>query len=743
MLTRCVWHRVKPYKNDVMSSKPYSVDRALLRAKSQAKKGELKQAQKLYQAVLEKFPKNKKAIEGLKALSKPMRQGHSAVLSQDKASTLIGLYKQGRLHEALTYGIALAELHPNIPLIPNLLGAVYTSLGRKEEAIANFHRSIEINPDYAEAHNNFGAALNRFGKYEEAVTSLHKALELEPEYADAHNNFGISLNKLGKHEMAVASYSKALELKPDYTAVFNNLGNTFQFLGRYEEAAASFHRALELKPDYAEAHYNLGGTLKCLGMQDEAIVSYIRAVDLDNDYISARSSLLHQLGHICDWDQIGETIQSDLKLLALGTTPREVAVPFDLLALIDDAKFHRRVSEAYAFAKYKPNHTLGPLLNRHNADRIRVGYFSADFHNHATMYLMAELFERHDRSKFKIHAFSFGPNIQDGMRSRLLNSVEDFHDVRLKGDAEIAALSRSLGVDIAVDLKGYTNQNRAGIFSYRAAPIQVNYLGYPGTMGASYVDYIIADTALIPPAYQEFYSEKVAYLPNSYQANDSTREISDKAISRLDFGLPEEAFVFCCFNVNNKIMPDVFDIWMRLLGKVEGSVLWLFKANKTAEKNLRKEALKRDINPDRLIFAEHIPPSNHLARHQLADLFLDTFNFNAHTTASDALWAGLPVLTKMGESFASRVAGSLLHAVELSELITTSAEEYEDTALMLATHPHELKELKEKLRRNLKTTALFDAVLITKHIESAYTHMYKRLNEGLEPEHIYVGKQNL
>lgn len=628
--------REKP-ADEIMTNKPLSLNQALLLARTHVNNGDLEAAKQLYRAILHKFPGNEVAIEGLKITTAPMQQLQTLSLNQDQVNFLMGLYSQGQLDEALAYGLDLAEKFTHDPQLLKLLGAVYTGMGRMEEA--------------------------------------------------------------------VTSYQRALNLKPDDAEVYCKLGNCLFRLHRYEEAITNYHLAFSL----------------------------------DKKYISARLAMLYLSAHICKWDD-WDASQSYLKSLELGSTPKETAPPFSLLFLIDDGRLQSAASAAYSHVMFKQNTPHDFHLTRHNSERIRIGYFSSDFNNHATMYLMAELFERHDQSKFEVHAFSFGGGEKDEMRSRLLKSVEHFHDVKLKNDSEIAELSRSLDIDIAIDLNGYTGKARPGIFSYRAAPIQVNYLGYPGTMGAPYFDYIIADSMLIPLTHQKFYSEKVVYLPNSYQANDSGRKISDKPVSRADFGLPEGAFVFCCFNVHYKITPDVFDIWIRLLNQVENSVLWLLKGNQVANNNLRKEALKRRIDPDRLIFADRMRLSEHLARHRLANLFLDTFNVNAHTTASDALWAGLPVLTKMGESFASRVAGSLLNAVELPELITTTPQAYEDTALMLATHPNELKALGEKLKHNLKTTALFDATLLTKHIENAYTEMFKRRNEGLEPDHIYIEK---
>jgi predicted O-linked N-acetylglucosamine transferase (SPINDLY family) len=351
---------------------------------------------------------------------------------------------------------------------------------------------------------------------------------------------------------------------------------------------------------------------------------------------------------------------------------------------------------------------------------------------------MAGLFELHNRDQFELIAFSFGPTTNDGMRQRLQEAFDQFIEVGNMLDVEVAKFSRELGIDIAIDLKGFTGDSRPNIFANRAAPIQVNYLGYPGTMGASYIDYIIADSILIPPELQQYYTEKVVYLPDSYQANDRKREISNRKFTRAEVGLPDNSFVYCCFNNNYKILPEVFEIWMRLLNTVERSVLWLLEDNPTAAKNLKSEAAQRGIDPGRLIFAPRLPTPDHLARHALADLFIDTFPCNAHTTASDALWAGLPLLTVQGESFASRVASSLLSAIGLTELITYTLEEYETLAIELANNQQKLKGIRHKLAQNRDTTPLFDTPQFTKHLENAYLQMYERYQADLPPEHIFV-----
>ena len=397
----------------------------------------------------------------------------------------------------------------------------------------------------------------------------------------------------------------------------------------------------------------------------------------------------------------------------------------------------KKAAEIYIRGRYLAPADAAPIPRRSPRDKIRIGYFSADFRRHAVSYLVADLFERHDRGKFEVLGFSFGAD-KDDMTDRIAASMDRFVDVLSLSDRDVVELCRELELDIAVDLMGLTRHHRPGIFAQRAAPIQVNYLGYPGTMGADYIDYLIADSTLIPESAQHHYTEKIVYLPDSYQANDSRRPISAKPCTRAAEGLPENAFVFCCFNAANKIAPPVFDLWMRILAQVPGSVLWLLEDLPLATANLRKEAARRGIAPERLIVARPLPLAEHLARERLAGLFLDTFPYGAHTTASDALWVGVPVLTRIGETFASRVAASLLRAIDLPELITTTPAEYEALAIELALNPERLRGLREKLARNRLTTPLFDTAAFTRHIESAYTAIYSRHHAALPPTHIHI-----
>jgi predicted O-linked N-acetylglucosamine transferase (SPINDLY family) len=438
---------------------------------------------------------------------------------------------------------------------------------------------------------------------------------------------------------------------------------------------------------------------------------------------------------ICDWSDLGTKIA---QLVAKVERGEKIATPLSSILLSSSPVLQRRVAEIWIQASAPSNNMLPKIIKRPRRDKIHIGYFSGDFHNHATSWLMAELLEKHHRSQFEVTAFSFGPDEKDEMRDRLAKAFHKFLDVRNNSDEEIATLARKLDIDIAVDLKGFTTDARTGIFAFRAAPIQVNYLGYPGTMAAEYIDYLIGDLTLVPGFQQKYYSEKIAYLPDSYQANDTKRQIADKVFTRAELGLPQDGFIFCCFNNNYKITPDVFDYWMKIIRQVGGSVLWLLEDNTTAAINLRKEAVRRGIAADRLVFAPRMPLPEHLARHRAADLFLDTLPCNAHTTASDALWAGLPVLTRIGETFAGRVAASLLNAIGLPELITSTPQAYEELAIELAINSDRLAYIKRKLTNNPLNAALFDINRFTRNIESAYVAMYERYQSDLPPDHIYV-----
>ncbi len=615
------------------------------------------------------------------------------------------------------------------------LSATQIKLKKLAEAKIASEKAVALDIHNAEAYLNLGLIAKEENCLALAIEHFSKALDINPDIEKGFLNKGAVLKELKRYDEALAAYEKALAINPDYAEAWSNKGVVYEGLKRYDEALAAYEKALAINPDYAEAWSNKGVTLHELKRYDEAIAHYDKALTLKPDIDWASGDLLHTKMKICSWSGLAESLEDISKKVVAN---EKVTNPFALLALNDDIFLHKQSSEIYIQSRYPFNPVLEPIVKRPQSQKIRVGYFSADFHNHATGHLMAELFELHDKSQFELVGLSFGPIVNDEMRQRLEKSFDQFVEVGRKSDVEVAKLSRDLNIDIAVDLKGFTQDARTGIFAHRAAPIQVNYLGYPGTLGADYMDYIIADRTLIPLESQSCYLEKVVYLPNSYQVNDRKRLISDRQFTRQELGLPENGFIFCCFNNNYKILPATFEGWMRILKAVEGSVLWLFQDNAWAVDNLKKEAEKQGIVADRLVFAKRLPLPEHLARHHQADLFLDTFPCNAHTTTSDALWAGLPVLTLMGQSFASRVAASLLNAVGLSELITSNQEEYESLAIELAMNPNKLADIKLKLANNRMTTPLFDTLCFTKNIEAAYIKMMERYQKGLAPYHIYI-----
>lgn len=643
----------------------------------------------------------------------------------------IALKNLNRLDEALeSYDHAIA-LNANYAEAYNNRGSVLSRLGKLDEALVNYDHAIELKLDYADAYCNRGSALNDQNLPEEALISINRAIMLKPDFAMAHNNRGIALRNLNKLDEALDSYNRAIALKPDLAEAYCNQGSVFYSLMKLDEALVYYDRAIALKPDFAEAYNNQGAALADLHRLEDALVAYDLAIKFapDNEFfIGSRFDVKLKL---CDWSDYAEHRMHLEKKAQAG---KNDAHPFAVLAVSGMPDLQKLAAEAFVHKHFPINNDLAPISRYPKHDKIRIAYFSADFRNHPVAFLTAGLFERHDKSKFELIAFSLSGS-DDEMRKRIKPAFDQFIDVSKYSDREVALLARDMEIDIAIDLGGFTSHCRPSIFALRAAPVQINYIGYPGTMGADYMDYIIADKTIVPCTHQKFYSEKIVYLP-SFQSNDTKRVISDRKFTREELGLPATGFVFCCLNNNYKINPRMFDCWMRILKHVNGSVLWLIGENQGTVSNLLKEAAFRGVDCGRLIFAKRLPVSEYLARYRMADLFLDTLPFNAGTTASDALWAGLPVLTLIGESFAGRMAASLLNAIHLPELISTTQEEYEACAINLATHPEKLKSIRQKLANNRLTTPLFDTEYFTKNIESAYIQMYERYQAGLEPDHI-------
>lgn len=602
-------------------------------------------------------------------------------------------------------------------------------------AVEAFRLASEVWPSYGPSHNNLGSALAMLGRHEEAVRAFDGALARDPRDVVALQRKGESLQALGRRGEAIACLVRALEIEPALDEAHYQLGIAHQRDGKFSEALDCFRRSIELNPQNSDAFAALGGALMLLRAPGDAGRAFERALELDPRNAVARAHLLFLIAADCDWDRL-EVERDYVPELGIVGDP---VPPFNLLAFEDHPQRHRARSENFAAAAFA---SITPLpaqtLPASRPKRLRIGYFSADFREHATMFLAARMFELHDRERFCIHAYSYGRDEPGRMRDRALAAFDKFHDVQGLSDLEIAELARADGIDIAIDLKGYTEHHRLAIFAYRPAPIQISYLGYPGTLGCPFIDYLVADRHVVPEEQREAYSEKLILMPHCYQVNDDCRPIPNPTGVRADVGLPPDGFVFCCFNASYKITPVEFAIWMDLLNRVESSVLWLLARSAKCEANLRSEAAQRGIDPGRLVFAPKIQPQAHLARIQFADLFLDTFNCNAHTTASDALWVGLPLITKAGKGFAARVGVSLLHAIGLEELIANNEHDYAEKALELATCPEKLAVIRAKLGANRTTMPLFDSALFTRHLEATYDAAYANANNGQPPTDLMV-----
>lgn len=641
----------------------------------------------------------------------------------------------GRSREALTLFDRALQLDPGYTAAYSNRGRVLRALGQLGAALLSYDRAISLQPDNSQAHYNRGVTLQDLNRSEEALESYTRAVQLRPRFAEAHYNRGTLLHQLHRFEDAIRSYDHALEMEPGFSEAANNRGNSLQELGRHEEALASYARASRDNPALADAYYNQGHVLSDLHRPEEALQFYQRALQINPRLNWLPGTWVHAKLQLCDWEGLDEASAGITAKLREGA---KVIQPFIMMAFSDEPALQRRAAEIFAAESERAMHPLPPPAKRQRANVIHVGYYSADFYNHATAQWIAGLIDRHDRARFSVTAFAFGRYKPDDVTRRLQRSFDRFVEVRARSDREVAGISRDLAIDIAIDLKGFTQDSRPGIFAHRAAPIQVSYIGCPATMGARFIDYIIADRTVIPAEARRNYAEKVIYLPHSYLIYDSARAEVQARFSRAELGLPTAGFVFCSLNSCYKINAPAFAGWMRILRAVPGSVLWLLSGSRTVAGNLRAEAGRHGVSGERLVFGAKLPVAEHLARYRVADLFLDTFPCGAHTTASEALWCGLPVITRMGASFASRVAASLLEALDLPELIAADQNAYEALAISLATDAPRLAEIKMHLAQSRLTSPLFDTALTTKHLEAAYGQIHDRHHAGLPPDDLQV-----
>jgi len=645
----------------------------------------------------------------------------------------VACYRLERYDDALTaYDRALAAAPEHAQSWANS-GVVLAKLKRYGAAVAAYEKALSFMPDLSEVWFNYATALRQLDRHQDALAAYDKVLQIDPTHTDAWRESGFVFIRLRWYEAALSAFEKVLASHPEQADIWNVKATVLTTLRRFDEAQACFDQAIAIQPQLAPAWMNKGLNFSQQKKYAEAFHAYDQALRINAELAWLYGNWLHCKNQLCDWRHSEPEV-----LRALIEAGKQAIEPFSLLALSDDPLLEKRCAQLYADTMY-PDRRHGRVWPApdHNR-RIRIGYYSADLHNHATAHLITELFEKHDRSRFELIAFSFGPSSEDPLRKRIVAAMDQFIDVSAQSDEDIAALSRTLGIDIAVDLKGYTHDCRMGIFAHGAAPVQVSYLGYPGSVGAPYMDYLVADATLIGPEMTAYYTEKIVRMPHSYQVNDRARIISPIPVSRSALGLPEQGFVFACFNSNYKFAPQSFDIWMRLLHQVPDSVLWIFQDNQAVVDHLQAEAQQRGIASQRLIFAPFMEPALHLARHRAADLFLDTFHCNAHTTASDALWAGLPVLTRLGQTFSARVAASLLQAVGLADLITRNDAQYEALALQLANNREMLAGYRQQLADTRLSSPLFDSQLFARHLEQAYQTMHQKRLAGLPPDHIDV-----
>lgn len=747
--------------------------------------GRLDEAEACYQQVLTERPDDFDALNLLGLLSLQIGRHamadelltkalqinpHSADAWSHHARVLLHL---GHREEAVDGCRRAVALRPGDAQLHEQLGSSLDAAGRTEESIDSFDRAIALDASLAPAHHRRGLALTALGRPGEAVMAHERACQLAPQWALARQALahawhatGCQLQALGRLRPALAAIDRALAVDAGNGRAHAQRGIMLGQAQQHAAALSSLDRAIALDPTLAEAHLYRGHALRELSRFDESLCAFERAFELDPTLPFLRGARLVARMRVADWRDAATELAAVADAVRRG---EPACPPFQALGLFDDPRVQRLAAHTWLSARglvpaqagqdraeaspsrppeapelapsnpVPPGDRLPPVAR--SAQRPRVGYFSADFNDHALAHLVTEFIESHDRQRIETFAFSYGPTTGDAMQQRIAAGVEHFVDVRARSGAEIAALARQHGIDVAVDMQGYTRQGRIEIFAARAAPVQVAFLSYVGTTALPAMDYLIADAHALTPAAREQVTECVAWLPDSFMPYDGRRVIGSEPGHRSAAGLPAEGFVFCCMNNLYKIQPGWFDVWMRILRRVPGSLLWLVGDTPSAQRNLQREVAQRDVDPGRLVFAPRVPLPQHMARFRLADLFLDTWPYNAHTTACDALFAGLPVLTCPGHGMAARVAGSLLHAVGLPNLVATSAGYYEDLAVELATRPGRLHRLRQALHDQRGTHPLFDAARFARYMEDALEAMHARHRDGLPPQDFEVPRR--
>ncbi len=703
-------------------------------------RGDPKRAAALYADILQTEPDHPDALHlmgvtetqlgrpesGLALIARSLAANpHQPVAISNEGNAYLAL---NRPAEALASYDRALYLAPDYPLAVFGRGNALAALGRQEEALSSFDRALQLVPRFAAAQNARGGVLLKLKRYAEAIAAFDVALVLSPTLAQAHLGRAGALLGSGEHAQALRSIDRALECKPGYAEAFVERGHVLSALGDTAAAIEAYDRAIECNAALAVAWFSRGLALSLQARHSEAAGSLRRSLEIDPRYRYARGTLLHAQLQIADWSDYAASSRA----VSEGIERDDRAdSPFSFLAVFDSPPLQLKCARQLAALQPAVTRLISGGGSRH--ERIRIAYISADFLEHPTSYLMAGVFERHDRRRFETIGIPLREDERSPTARRVRAGFERWIPASARSEETLARLIAELNVDIAVDLMGYTGEHRAGLFAHRPAPLQVNYLGFPATTGSPHIDYLIADEFLIPDERQRDYSECIAYLPECFQANDDRKLAAPDAPTREQAHLPAEGFIWCSFHSTYKLNPSLFDIWARLLLAVPGSALWLLGGRPETEDNLRRESLSRGVDPKRLIFAQGEPYPRHLARLPLADLCLDTYPFNGGATTSDALWAGVPVVTCSGSSYASRMSGSLLTALGLSTLVASSLEEYERLALQLALDPRRLEGTRTALVQQKTVSPLFDTDRFRRHLEAAFIAMVDRRRIGLPP----------
>ena len=654
---------------------------------------------------------------------------------KNEIEEILKLLKKKNLIEAEKKCEKLLEIADKNFEFLNLYAVILFQLKKYDDSILKWQKAIKINPQYHFGYNNLGNVFFIKKDYENALKNYNEAININLNYHEAFHNKGNVYLKLKKISAALESFDSAIKLKNDYIPAIKSKAYLLTKLKRLEESLIEWDKLVEHNPQDPKNYIQRGDVFTDLNRLDEAVKNYSKAIIFQSEDTFLTGNLLHVKSRMCDW----ANQEDDLKELENKIKQKKkVSPPYPITTFFDSPFLQFEVSKLWS-DEYRIDHKLDNNFKNKKSNKIKLAYFSADYRTHAMGHLMVRMLELHDKSKFELHGFYFGPpiNKNDLIQKRILNCFDNFVDINLMSDFEVTELTRSLNIDISIDLMGHTgNSNRFGIFLCKSAPIQISFLGYPGTTGSKNIDYLVADQTLIPKNHQNFYSEKIIYLPDTYQPNEETKKISEAPLNKKKLGLPDDKFIFCNFNSHQKITPRIFKIWMDILKKNQNSVLWLLKDNIFSEKNLISALVAENIEPERLIFADHLPLDQHLSRMKFADLFLDTFPYNAHTTCSDAIRVNLPIVTKIGESFASRVSASLLKTINMTDLVTTNDNEYTQLSIDISKNSNLLNKIKKKMEENKRQSNLFKTDTFTKNLEKSYQKVYENYFNGVEPQNI-------